>query len=97
MDILLVLIFADFAVFDKVRENLYSKNVILKSYAIFLTILGIFAAFCWRIRENMYPRNTVISITAKISTRKINTNKVFRTGADPAQNLTGFKGVCKKF
>ena len=55
---LLVFVFADFVVFDNVRENLYWRKMLFWKLS-FLGNFGYFAVFRWKIREHLYPRNTV--------------------------------------
>ena len=66
---LLVLIFAYFAVFDKVRENLFPRKMLFWEVLSFLSNLGDFAAVRWRIHENIYPRSMVISADDGTRTR----------------------------
>ena len=56
-----VLIFADFAVFDKVRENLYPQKMLFWKILPFLGNFGDFSAFRWRIK--FLNKNTVQNLS----------------------------------
>ena len=58
---LLVLIFADFAVLDKIRENLYLRKMLFWKI---LSLLGNFGDFCTEIQD-------FDNESAKINTREI--------------------------